>query len=73
VLNECSKDGTTVDSIEVAALERLLAPVAPLAEQRRIVARVDALFAEIAEGETALAEARKGLDIFPPRAAEGRG
>lgn len=39
-------------------------PLAPLAEQRRIVARVDALFAEIAEGETALAVARKGLDIF---------
>jgi type I restriction enzyme S subunit len=39
-------------------------PLAPLAEQRRIVARVDALFDEIAEGEVALAEARKGLDIF---------
>lgn len=39
-------------------------PLAPLAEQRRIVARIDALFAEIAEGEAALAEARKGLDIF---------
>lgn len=39
-------------------------PVPPLAEQRRIVAHVDALFAEIAEGEAALAEARKGLDIF---------
>jgi type I restriction enzyme S subunit len=39
-------------------------PLAPLAEQRRIVRRVDALFAEIAEGEAALAEARKGLDTF---------
>jgi type I restriction enzyme S subunit len=39
-------------------------PLAPLAEQRRIVARVDALFAEIAEGEAALTEAHKGLDIF---------
>jgi type I restriction enzyme S subunit len=39
-------------------------PLAPLAEQRRIVERVDALFAEITEGETALAEARKGLDTF---------
>lgn len=39
-------------------------PLAPIAEQRRIVARVDALFAEIAEGEAALAEARKGLDTF---------
>jgi type I restriction enzyme, S subunit len=64
VLNDCSKDGTTVDSIEVAALERLRVPLAPLAEQRRIVGRVDALFAEIAEGEAALAAARKGLDTF---------
>jgi type I restriction enzyme S subunit len=36
----------------------------PLAEQRRIVARVDALFAEISEGEAALAATRNGLDTF---------
>ena len=41
-----------------------LIPLAPLPEQRRIVERIDALFAEIAEGEAALAEARKGLDLF---------
>ncbi|MDD1536580.1 MULTISPECIES: restriction endonuclease subunit S [unclassified Bradyrhizobium] len=64
VLHECSKDGTTVNSIEVSALERLRVPVAPLPEQRRIVARIDALFAEIAEGEAALAEARKSLETF---------
>jgi type I restriction enzyme S subunit len=64
VLDDCSKDGTTVDSIEVAALERLRVPLAPCAEQRRIVSQVDALFAEIAEGEAALAAARKGLDAF---------
>ena len=32
-----------------------LIPIAPLAEQRRIVARIDELFTEIADGETALA------------------
>lgn len=64
VLHNCSKDGTTVNSIEVSALDKLPVPLAPLAEQRRIVARVDALFAEIAEGEAALEEARKGLDTF---------
>lgn len=39
-------------------------PLAPLAEQRRIVRQVDALFAEIAEGEAALNRAREGLDTF---------
>ena len=39
-------------------------PLAPLAEQCRIVTRIDELFAEIAEGEAALATARKGLDTF---------
>jgi type I restriction enzyme S subunit len=39
-------------------------PLAPFAEQFRIVARVDELFAEIADGEAALSEARKALDIF---------
>jgi type I restriction enzyme S subunit len=43
---------------------QLLVPAAPLSEQRRIVARIDGLFAEIAEGEAALAAARKGLDTF---------
>ena len=36
-------------------------PLAPLPEQRRIVARIDALFAEIAGGDAALTEAREGL------------
>jgi type I restriction enzyme S subunit len=45
-------------------VEELLVPLAPLAEQRRIVARVDELFAEIAEGEAALEATRKGLDTF---------
>ena len=39
-------------------------PIAPLPEQRRIVARIDELFAEIAEGEAALQRARQGLDTW---------
>ena len=39
-------------------------PIAPLPEQRRIVARIDELFAEIAEGEAALARARKDLGTW---------
>jgi len=36
-------------------------PLPPMSEQRRIVARIDELFAEIAEGEAALERARYGL------------
>jgi type I restriction enzyme S subunit len=50
--------------VPVDWLRKAAFPLAPLLEQRRIVARIGALFAEIAEGEAALAEARKGLDIF---------
>jgi type I restriction enzyme S subunit len=56
--------GTTRLKLTKADLERIPIPLAPLAEQCRIVARVDALFAEIAEGEAAVVVARKGLDTF---------
>jgi type I restriction enzyme S subunit len=49
-------NATTVGAIQF--------PLPPLPEQRRIVEQIDTLFAEIAEGEAALAEARKGLDLF---------
>jgi type I restriction enzyme S subunit len=39
-------------------------PVPPPPEQDRIVARIDELFAEITEGETALQRARSGLDTW---------
>jgi type I restriction enzyme S subunit len=64
ILHECSKDGTTVQSIEASALEKILVPIAPFPEQRRIVAQIDELFAEIAEGATALERARAGLDTW---------
>jgi hypothetical protein len=50
-----------VNATTVAAIQF---PVPPLPEQRRVVDRIDALFAEISEGEAALAEARKGLELF---------
>lgn len=54
----------TVKHLSSRTLQDTPLPFPPLAQQRRIVARIDALFAEIGEGEAALAEARKGLDIF---------
>ncbi len=56
--------GTSINNLKRDHLISLRIPLAPLTEQRHIVARVDGLFAEIAEGEAALAAARKGLDTF---------
>jgi type I restriction enzyme, S subunit len=64
VLDECSKDGTTVASVEPSLLEQVWVPIPPSAEQRRIVARIDELLTEIADGETALTRARDDLDTW---------
>jgi type I restriction enzyme S subunit len=58
ILDECSKDGTTVASVEPAKLEAMWVPIAPTTEQRRVVLRIEELFADITDGETALARVR---------------
>lgn len=50
--------------VPTAFVRDSLIPLAPTAEQGRIVERIDSLFAEIAEGEAALEDARKGLETF---------
>jgi type I restriction enzyme S subunit len=50
--------------IDFGTIAEFNLPLAPLSEQRRIVARIDGLFAEIATGEAALAEAKKGVETF---------
>jgi len=54
----------TVKHLSSKTVQDTPLPLPPLAEQRRIVSRVNALFAEIAEGEAALAATREGLDTF---------
>ena len=41
ILSECSKAGTTVANVETARLLRFAVPIAPPAEQRRIVAAIE--------------------------------
>ena len=55
---------TAVPSLSRDIYSDVAMPVAPLLEQRRIVARIDELFAEIAEGEAALERARQGLETW---------
>jgi type I restriction enzyme, S subunit len=64
ILDECSKDGTTVASVEPALLEQVWVPMPPTAEQCRIVARIDELFIDIEDGETALARASDDLGTW---------
>ena len=54
ILKECAKHGTTVASIDTDRLKKVSVPVAPLNEQRRIVEKIETLFARLDQGEAAL-------------------
>lgn len=56
--------GGAQPNISQALLKDYPCPVAPAVDQQKIVARIDALFAEIDEGEAALAEARAGVETY---------
>lgn len=56
--------GTTFREISGSKLATVPIAVAPLSEQTRIVAAVNALFEEVEAGEAALARAREGLTQF---------
>lgn len=56
--------GTTFKELSGGALGELLFPIPPLETQRRIVARIDELFSELEDGETALARAREDLEVY---------
>lgn len=57
ILADCRKDGTTVASLDVSRLMEVRIPVPPLAEQHRIVAKLDDQLAHIEAGERSLAAA----------------
>lgn len=62
ILASCAKSGTTVDSVDFDLLRAFTLSLPPLAEQRRIVAKLDALTARTAR-------ARTDLDRIPALAA----
>lgn len=55
VLKNCTKAGTTVDSVDFERLKAVPANIPSLAEQKRIVAKLDALNAKSARARTELA------------------
>ena len=59
ILDDCAKEGTTVASVDFDRLKSFEIPLSPLPEQRRIVAKLDAL-----QSRTRIA--REALDAVAP-------
>ena len=64
ILRRCSKDGTTVASLESSQLYAYPIPVPPLREQRRIVAKIEELFSDLDAGVADLKRAKKQLQRY---------
>jgi type I restriction enzyme S subunit len=64
VLSKCSKDGTTVASIEGPAFARFPLAIAPTAQQTRIVAKLEELLSELDAGVAELKVALKKLGQY---------
>jgi type I restriction enzyme S subunit len=64
ILGTCSKDGTTVASIEGPALARFPLVVAPADEQTRIVAKLEELLSDLDAGVAELKAAQKKLQQY---------
>lgn len=64
ILNQCSKAGTTVASIDTTALHRYSIPLAPTNEQQRVVEKLDELLSDLDAGIAALERARANLKRY---------
>lgn len=64
ILRKCSKHGTTVASIDTASLHSYPLSIAPLNEQRRIVAKIEELFSDLDAGVAALTRAKANLKRY---------
>ena len=64
ILAKCSKDGTTVASIEAGALASYPLVLPPTTEQHRIVSKIEELFSELDQGVASLKTAREQLKVY---------
>ncbi len=64
ILRTCAKAGTTVASLELPELLRFQIPVAPLPEQRRIVAEIEKQFTRLEAGVAALRRVQANLKRY---------
>jgi type I restriction enzyme S subunit len=61
ILKTCSKDGTTVASINSDSLYTYEIPIPPLAHQERIVAKIEEMFTKLDSG---VSELQKGTELL---------
>lgn len=59
ILDKCTKDGTTVVSMDADSLYSYEVPVPPITEQRAISAKIDSLFERVDEARAAQEQAEK--------------
>ena len=64
ILHTCTKTGTTVQSLELPVFLRFEIPVAPLPEQRRIVAEIEKQFTRLEAGVAALRRVQANLKRY---------
>ena len=64
ILHTCCKGGTTVQSVEVPRLMNFEIPIPPLAEQKRIVTKIEELFSELEKGIETLKTANAQLAVY---------
>lgn len=76
ILRQCSKDGTTVSSIDFEKLLRYEIPLAPFGEQQRIVEAIESYFSRMDEAGGLLERVRRNLKRYQAAvlkaAVEGR-
>jgi len=64
ILHTCTKTGTTVQSLELPVFLRFEIPIAPLPEQRRIVAEIEKQFTRLEAGLAALRRVQANLKRY---------
>ncbi|MBL8863563.1 MAG: restriction endonuclease subunit S [Planctomycetes bacterium] len=64
ILNACSKDGTTVASVDTTLLQDFRLPVAPAAEQHRIVSAIESYFTRLDDAVATLERVQRNLKRY---------
>jgi type I restriction enzyme S subunit len=64
IIHSCTKDGTTVQSIETSLLQKFEIPLAPESEQQRIIDKLDELLSDLDAGVAALERVRAKLKHY---------